>query len=312
MNGVIIVDKSKGYTSFDVVAIMRKLCGTKKVGHTGTLDPLATGVLPILVGNATKIQQLLQCDSKEYVAELKFGLTSDTLDITGNVHSIDGARVTYDQLSNILKKFRGTIQQRPPMYSAVQVKGVRLYNLARMGIDIERTARSVTVHKLELMDFNFEEQKAHIVVSCSKGTYIRSLCDDIGRELGSGAVLCELRRTVSGQFCIDNSVDLATLKACGGSAEIHKFLLRTDDVLPQYRKLNVTEVQAIRFKNGAGLATNRLGTQVNEYGDGEIFRVYSSEGIFLGLGMIHTASAELLPYKQCADTQDLRNQACTQ
>ena len=180
MDGILVIDKPKSYTSFDVVAVMRKLCGEKKIGHTGTLDPMATGVLPILVGKATRCAPFLDDTDKEYEAEFQLGLSTDTQDITGKVVSETPHRVTKADIEAVLPQFRGEIQQLPPMYSAVQIDGKRLYSLARQGIEVERETRPVTIYQCDLLSFDEETQKGTLRIMCSKGTYVRTLCSDIG------------------------------------------------------------------------------------------------------------------------------------
>ena len=170
MNGVLVIDKPRDFTSFDVVAVIRGVCGTKKVGHTGTLDPMATGVLPVLLGNATKAQSLMPDSDKAYEAEFMLGVRTDTLDITGNVTAKKDARMRFEDVDGVLDGFRGEIMQLPPMYSAVSVDGKRLYDLARQGIEVEREKRAVTIERLELLSFDENTQTGRLSVYCSKGT----------------------------------------------------------------------------------------------------------------------------------------------
>ena len=212
MNGVLIVDKPRGITSFDAVAEVRRVLGERRVGHTGTLDPMATGVLPICVGEATKLVPFLMSGDKEYEAELRFGITTDSLDSTGIVTSETNAgHVSRSDVERALPGFVGAIQQRPPMYSALRVGGQRLYELARRGVEVERQPRLVVVHALELVAY--QAPMATLRVRCSKGTYVRSLADDLGATLGVGAHLTALRRTRVGPFSIEQAVPLDTLDA---------------------------------------------------------------------------------------------------
>lgn len=297
MNGVIVIDKEKDYTSFDVVAVMRKICHEKKIGHTGTLDPMATGVLPILIGNATKAQSLLPDSDKEYEATIKFGITTDTLDITGKILTQSCSNVTKQQLEAVLDKFRGDIMQVPPMYSAVSKDGVRLYDLARKGIVLEREPRPVTVYKMELTDFDETEQCGVLKVRCSKGTYIRSICDDIGSTLGCGAVMSDLRRTDACGYTIDDAVTLAKARELAESGKLLSVLKNTDTVFKPYPKIKVTQPQSVRFKNGGGLMLSRTSVE-NSAEDGAIFRVYGLDGTFLGLGYVNKEKDELSVKKQ--------------
>ena len=278
MNGLLPLDKPQEITSFLACSIVRRLLGAKKVGHGGTLDPMATGVLPVLIGPATRAMELLPVQDKRYVATMRFGYVSDTLDVWGNVTETGGALPSRDAAEAIIDAFRGDIRQIPPMTSALQKDGVRLYELARRGIEIEREARPVTVHSLELVDFNAARGEMTIDCHCSKGTYIRSICDDIGRALGCGAVMTALRRTMAAGVSVGDCIPLADAKAM--SAEELASHIRPIDVLfAAYPAVTVTEAQAVRFGNGGGLLRDRLNTAV----DG-ITRVYAPDGRFLGLG----------------------------
>ena len=210
--GVILVNKHKGVTSHDIVFKIRRLFGTKKVGHTGTLDPLATGVLPVLVGRAAKAAEYLLSENKKYIAELKLGVTTDTEDITGTILSKTDTLPTKSEFFDACRQFVGEIQQVPPMYSALKINGEKLVDLARRGIEIEREARKITVYSLEPEVINEAEGLYRISVACSKGTYIRTLCKDIGERLGCGATMTELIRTESGTFNINDSYTIAELE----------------------------------------------------------------------------------------------------
>ncbi len=207
MNGIVVVDKPKGITSFDVVARVRRALHEKRVGHTGTLDPMATGVLPVCVGEATKLVQFLQAGEKEYLAEARFGISTDTLDATGQVtNERDASAITEAAVRAAAEKFVGDIDQIPPMHSAIRKDGKRLYELAREGIEIERDARPVRIYGITLE--SFENQIARLRVHCGKGTYIRSLASDIGETLGVGAHLISLQRTRVGRFTIADAVSI--------------------------------------------------------------------------------------------------------
>lgn len=203
-DGIIIVNKPAGKTSHQIVSQVRKTLQIKKAGHCGTLDPMAEGVLIILVGRGTKLSDLLLCQDKQYIAEMTFGIETDTLDTSGNILRTAEVNVTPALIENALSKFRGTIEQTPPMYSAIKQDGKKLYELARQGISVDRKKRTVTISKLILLKNNLN--KAVISVTCSKGTYIRTLIDDIGKELGCFAAMSALTRTKSGQFCIENAI----------------------------------------------------------------------------------------------------------
>ncbi len=284
MNGLLLVDKGKGFTSFDVVAITRKLTSQKKIGHTGTLDPNATGVLPLLLGNATKAQDIIPNHDKEYVAGFKLGLTTDTLDIWGEIKSEVKSEVTLSELEKVLKHFRGEIEQIPPMYSAVSVDGKRLYDLARKGIEVERKPRKITVYELELLDFDENNQSGVLKVSCSKGTYIRTLIDDIGNELGVGAVMTSLDRTKACGFLKEQCLPLEKLKKLS-PAEIEEKLISTENLFVSFPELTVSEAQAKRFSNGGALDSSRTSLRSAENIEGNIYRIKYDDKFF-GLGIV--------------------------
>lgn len=296
MNGVLVIDKPEDFTSFDVIAVVRGVCGTKKAGHTGTLDPMATGVLPVLLGNATKAQSLMPDSDKAYEAEFMLGVRTDTLDITGSVTARKEARLRYEDIERVLPQFRGEIMQLPPMYSAVSVDGRRLYDLARQGIEVEREKRAVTIERLELLGFDEKTQTGRLSVSCSKGTYIRTLIDDIGEKLGTYAVMTKLRRTLACGYGIDEAIpldELRALKESQGIKAVQKLIKPTETVFAPYRAVYVSAAQAKRFKNGGGLDAGRTVLAKMNKQNGEIFRVYERDGGFLGLGKVNLEKAEL-------------------
>lgn len=297
MNGIIVIDKGSGCTSFDVVAKMRRICKEKKIGHTGTLDPMATGVLPILIGNATKAQSLLPESDKEYEASFSFGMTTDTLDITGKILSNTKSNVTLDELEAVLPQFRGNIMQLPPMYSAVSKDGVRLYELARKGISVERAPRPVAIYALELLNFDENLQSAKIFVKCSRGTYIRSICDDIGNVLGCGAVMTSLRRVTACGYTLDDAITVERAKELSENGMLAEYLHATDSIFMCYPSIRVTEAQSVRFKNGGGLMLSRTGVDTNSK-NGSLYRVYGADNIFLGLGYVNYERDELSVKKQ--------------
>lgn len=282
MTGIICVNKEKDITSFGVCAKMRGILKEKKVGHTGTLDPMATGVLPIMIGGATRFLDYLPESDKGYRAVFVLGKTTDTLDITGTVTAENEVSASKADVERVLSQFRGKIMQTPPMYSAVSVNGKRLYDLARQGIEVEREKREVKIKKLELTDCNEAENEYTIDVLCTKGTYIRTLIDDIGRVLGCGAVMTSLVRTYAMGFTLDDCKTLAQLqklKDCGEGFD--GVLLPLEKALSVYDKITVSPAQAVRFKNGGALDLIRVKRQLNA---NEIYRVYAPDGAFLGLG----------------------------
>jgi tRNA pseudouridine55 synthase len=250
MNGVLVVDKPKGITSFDVVREVRRAVAIKKVGHTGTLDPMATGVLPICLGDGTKIAQFIIEATKAYDATLKLGVTTDTLDAEGKVLETRAVPpITRELLEATLAKFRGTLQQVPPMYSAIKIGGKRLYELARAGEEVERAPREVTVFELVLRDFSSDEVR--LSVRSSKGFFVRSLAADIGEALGCGAHLTALRRTQSGPFTLAQSMPLADVVAQGPA--VASRLVGLSDALSDIPELKITAVEAARVKHGGAV-----------------------------------------------------------
>lgn len=297
MNGVIVINKEQEFTSFDVVAVVRKTLHTKKVGHCGTLDPNATGVLPVLLGNATKAQDIIPDHDKAYTANFKLGVKTDTLDVWGEVLEEKASAVTFEQLKSACEQFTGEIMQTPPMYSAVQKDGVRLYELARQGIEIEREARKITVYTLELLSFDEKTQEGSLSVSCSKGTYIRQLIADIAESVGTVGMMTALVRTTACGFTLSDAITLEQLKALSESGEVESKLLSTQSLFVRYRALKVSDKQATRFYNGNPLDINRTALRDMDYADGEIFRVFDANGDFLGLGIIVEEKAVLKIYK---------------
>lgn len=282
MTGIICVNKEKDITSFGVVAKLRGITGEKKAGHTGTLDPMATGVLPVMFGGATRFLNFLPDSDKGYRATFKLGMTTDTLDITGEVTSQSEVAVSVDDVKNAMRDFVGVIDQIPPMFSAKSVDGVRLYDLAREGKTVEREACKVEIKNLDLVSFDDNEHICQIDVLCSKGTYIRSLIDDIGKKLGCGAVMTELVRTKAMGFDLENCVTLAELQERKDSGKgFDDVLIDVEKMFDCYKKVRVSPAQSTRFFNGGALDINRV--QKNIMPD-EICAVYSDKNEFLGLG----------------------------
>lgn len=280
MNGILCLDKPADMTSFSCCAVLRRLLSEKKVGHAGTLDPMATGVLPILAGNATRALDWLPIHDKSYTATLRFGFVSDTLDVWGQVTPTGAPIPTLAAIEEALPPFRGEILQIPPMTSALKQDGVRLYELARKGVEVERPARPVTIYTLEILNFDPSAGELTLHCACSKGTYIRTLCDDLGRMLGCGAVMTALRRTMAAGFSLENCVTLDEARALAETGELASRLLPVEQALITYPAVTVTEKQAARFRNGGALALDRLRTPVS----GTV-RVRDPEGVFWGLGV---------------------------
>ena len=268
-SGILIIDKPEGWTSMDVCAKLRGILREKRVGHAGTLDPMATGVLPVFVGRATRAVEYAAGGEKEYVAGLRLGLVTDTQDITGTVLETRPAAVSGRELEAVLSRFRGEIDQIPPMYSAVKISGKKLYELARKGKEVERPPRRVTIHALAVegqtgpADFT-------IRVRCSKGTYVRALCHDIGQALGCGGCMSSLRRTMAAGYTLDDAV---TLERVLEEEEPAALLLPVDSCFRGLPALTLTAAQAKRVRNGTAFTFPREG----------VWRAYSPEGEFLAV-----------------------------
>ncbi|MCR5800260.1 MAG: tRNA pseudouridine(55) synthase TruB [Lachnospiraceae bacterium] len=292
VNGIINVYKEAGYTSFDVVARLRGIAGQKKIGHTGTLDPDATGVLPVCLGNATKLCEYLTDKTKEYEAGFVLGIETDTQDISGKVTKesyVNFADITPDKIKTVVSDFKGRQQQIPPMYSAVKVDGKRLYELARNGIEVERKPRDIEVYDIEVL--SVKDKDIGIRVACSKGTYIRTLIYDIGRKLGCGATMTALKRTRSGAFSIDTSLKLNRLENIfKGEDEltVRDIITPVDSVFSEYPALTVKDEELKRVMNG---------NYVNHKQIGERLRIYDPEDRFLALYVYNRHDRRYVPEK---------------
>lgn len=283
MDGIINVYKEKGFTSHDVVAKLRGILQMKKIGHTGTLDPDATGVLPVCVGKATKVCDLLTDKDKIYEAVIRFGVTTDTLDMTGTVTGEYPVAVTKEQLVDTLAVFVGEIDQIPPMYSAIKINGKKLYELARKGQEVERKPRRVMIHELTLLAENLEQKECTIRVHCSKGTYIRSLCSDIGEKLGCGAAMKELVRIRVGQFELADAHTLPQIEDMVKNAETENILVPIDAVFERFRASTVSEKAMHFLKNGNLVKSGLCRIDGGEPEDKEQFRMYGPDGKFYAI-----------------------------
>jgi len=272
MDGIVIVDKPAGWTSQDVVAKLRGVFRTRRIGHGGTLDPMATGVLPVFVGRATRGVEFFEHAEKTYETVLCLGITTDTEDITGTVLEEKDAFVTGEQLEKVLEQFRGEILQVPPMYSALKVNGQKLYELARKGKEVERKPRPITIHELTLL--GMESDGIRLRVRCSKGTYIRTLCKDIGQALGCGGCMKQLRRVSAGEYTADEAVALETLI---GAENPEIYLRDVDTMFRQYEAVTLTENQERRCRCGNSFT--------RPMADG-LYRAYSQSGEFLMLARV--------------------------
>ena len=272
MNGIVIIDKPAGWTSQDVTARLRRVFGTRRIGHGGTLDPMATGVLPVFVGRATRGVEFFEHAEKTYETELLLGVATDTEDTTGTVLFRREVSVTQEQLTEVLERFRGEIMQIPPMYSALKVNGQKLCDLARKGRQVERQPRPVTIHELTLL--SREGDTLHLRVRCSKGTYIRTLCADIGEALGCGGCMQALRRTQAGEYTIAEAVPLQQLLE---AAEPETYLRDVDTMFRGYPGVKLTVNQEKRCRNGNAFSVSL---------PGGTYRAYSQSGEFLMLAKV--------------------------
>lgn len=291
MNGILCMNKPQDFTSFDVIGKLRGILHMKRLGHTGTLDPMATGVLPILVGTATKACDILPNQDKTYQATVVFGKATDTLDIWGKpLQNYPEQHVTEAALRAILPEFLGDITQLPPMYSAVSVNGKRLYELARKGETVERPTRTVHIDAITLDAFDETQQTATLTVSCGKGTYIRTLLSDIGQRLGGDAVMTALTRTAACGYPLQNCLTFEQVAAAMADGTLEEHLLPTDSLFSSYPKLRLNAAQERMFCNGVKLDLNRLR---NLQPDQDIYTVYGATGTFLGTALADRTQQEL-------------------
>ena len=272
MNGIVIIDKPEGWTSQDVTARLRRVFSTRRIGHGGTLDPMATGVLPVFVGRGTRAVEFFEHAEKTYEAVLQLGLTTDTEDISGEILEKRPVSVTNGEFEAVLQQFRGDILQVPPMYSALKINGQKLCDLARKGKEVERQPRPVTIHRLECL--SFEEDRATLLVHCSKGTYIRTLCKDIGQALGCGGCMASLRRVTAGAYTIDEAVPLQELLDAEDPAP---YLRTVDSMFMAHPRVTLSPNQEKRCRNGNSFSVTCA--------DGT-YRAYSQEGEFLMLAKV--------------------------
>ena len=319
VKGIINIDKPQNYTSFDCVAILRRAAGTKKVGHTGTLDPMATGVLACCIGPATRILEYLENDIKEYVCTLKLGIETDTCDIWGNVTAIRDVGITSGEtqaeegvaetaVREAFAAFEGPIEQIPPQYAAIKVDGRKLYEYAREGRHVEVPSRPVTIHELEILDIREDEVDFRVV--CSKGTYVRSLCRDIGRRLGTGGTMAALRRTRTGMCAIGDSLPIEAVKEMDAAA-LAPYVVPMEKALGAYPMVELSRRQGMDFLNGKTLAdvpqphrdaaAGRIeeATAGSADADGGYTRVFA-EGRFLGMAVYDPQTGTIKPHKVLA------------
>lgn len=275
MNGILIIDKPRDWTSHDVVAKLRGIYRERRIGHAGTLDPMATGVLVVFLGRATRAVELCGDDEKTYVAGLRLGMTTNTQDITGEILSQTAAEVTEQQLRAVLEQFTGSQSQIPPMYSAVKIQGKKLYELARRGQTVERKPRDIVIHSLKLL--GRQERDYLLEVRCSRGTYVRTLCHDVGRVLGCGGCLSSLRRTRAGRFDLGDAVTLEEIQAARTEGTHLELLRPVDSLFDSDPALTLRGKWETRARNGGQIPVKRP--------DGR-YRVYGAQGEFLMLGQV--------------------------
>ncbi|MEO8074597.1 MAG: tRNA pseudouridine(55) synthase TruB [Acidobacteriota bacterium] len=302
MNGILIIDKPETFTSHDVVARLRRILKTKSIGHTGTLDPFATGVLVMLIGKATRLAQFLDKDKKEYEAIVRLGFETDTSDRTGELRitNYELRNLSVDEIEDVLKDFRGEIEQIPPMYSAKKVAGKKLYELARKGIEIERKPIKVNIYELDLMEngkwkmenkenFGLWTLDFGLKISCSAGTYIRTLAEDIGKKLETGAHLAELRRTKAGKFGIENAVTLEELEEIAAENKLGDVLISMNEAVLHLPEIKLSKEEIIKTKNGIKQRTEQIAD------DGRFFRMIDEDENLIAVGFYKSAEKAIQP-----------------
>lgn len=275
MNGILLIDKQPGWTSNDVVAKLKGILHQRRIGHSGTLDPMATGLLVVFVGRATRAVEFAEGHDKRYIAGLRLGITTDTQDITGTVLVEKDVTVTREELEKALEGFRGEIQQIPPMYSAIKQNGQRLYDIARKGGEVERKPRTITIHDLRL---NGQQNGDWLLdVRCSKGTYVRTLCHDLGQTLGCGGCMSSLRRVQAGRFRVDEAVPLSQVQQMADECRAEELLLPVDSLFTHLERCTASAAQEKKIRCGSPVKTG--------LDDGD-YRVYAESGEFLMLGRV--------------------------
>lgn len=282
MDGIINVYKEKGYTSHDVVAKMRGILQMKRIGHTGTLDPDAVGVLPVCIGKGTKLTDMIADKDKSYEAVLKLGLTTDTQDISGQILKTSEVVAGFDRIEEVIQSFIGEYLQLPPMYSAVKVGGKKLYEYARQGKEIERQRRSVNIKNIRILVYNANEHEVKMIVDCSKGTYIRTLLHDIGETLGCGGTMKELTRTRVGNFNIDKALKLSEISDIVKNGMLKDYVIPTEDMFPLYSKVIIRPEYNKLIHNGNVFYTD-MSLEQESGVLSEYVRVYDSDEIFIGI-----------------------------
>lgn len=297
INGIINVYKEAGFTSHDVVAKLRGILKQKKIGHTGTLDPDATGVLPVCLGNGTRLCDMLADKSKEYIAKMRLGVITDTQDMSGQILKQHTVACSEEEVRRVILSFQGTYGQIPPMYSALKVNGKKLYELAREGKEVERQPRQVTITEIEILSVALPVVEFR--VSCSKGTYIRTLCQDIGEKLGCGAAMETLVRTRAGSFLIEDAVKLSEIEAMVTEGTVMQKIVPADEVFPALPKAVVKKEYRKRIDNGNFLLERQIVVTEGNFAkaDGAQIRIYNDEEIFCGIYEYRSEDKQLKPFK---------------
>ena len=275
MNGILLIDKPQDWTSNDVIGKLRGILHERRIGHSGTLDPMATGLLVVFVGRATRAVAFSEAQEKRYLAKMRLGLVTDTQDSTGNVLREHAVQISDEMLDRSLEAFRGQIMQVPPMYSAIKVHGQKLYDIARRGGEVERAARPITIHELRAL--GREGDTVSLDVLCSKGTYIRTLCHDIGETLGCGACMCELRRVRVGKFRLEDAYTLSEVQQAADLGQAESLLLPLDSLFEELPALHIDAKTEKKI---------RVGAQVSSGATPGNYRVYGPEGSFLAIGEV--------------------------
>ena len=293
MNGILCMNKPKDFTSFDVIAKLRGIIRIKRLGHAGTLDPMAEGVLPVFVGKATKACDILPVNDKSYTAGFKFGIETDTQDITGNVTAEYNKKISANELENILPLFTGTIMQTPPMYSAVSVNGERLYKLARKGITVDVPKREAVVSELKILSFDEASQCGTLHIKCGKGTYVRTIIHDIGRELSCGGTMTSLVRTSSNGFSVSDCYNFDDVSRLCSENRLEDIILPVDSIFSSLPSVNLNERQTSMYKNGVKLSCKKL----NGVHSDERYRVYGCDKEFIGIAEADTAEDTFKVFK---------------
>lgn len=297
-HGIVIIHKEKGFTSHDVVAKMRGICGQKKIGHTGTLDPEATGVLPVCLGNGTKLCDMLTDRDKEYVAQLRLGVETDTQDMTGVILSQRPVEAGEQQVRETVLSFQGSYMQTPPMYSALKINGKKLYELAREGKEVERQAREVQIREIEILDMSLPTVRLRVV--CSKGTYIRTLCADIGRKLGCGGAMESLARTRVGNFSLQEALTLGQLQELKDQGRLSEAVSPVESVFQSCPVLHVREDMSRLLDNGNALTVEQT-AEKEQYASGRWVRVCRPDDRFAGIYAYDEGKGRYQPVKMFLD-----------